>query len=78
VPKDRVIDLRGDSARDLTKLADALGDRTLAQQWRDDGLTTVPQVIEDRCKVAQALRDRADWVILLDDFPPNATTWRRT
>lgn len=76
VPQDRVIDVRGDSARDLSKLAHAVGGD--AQKWRDDGLTTVPQVIEERSSVAKALKEKGDWIILKDDFPENATTWRKT
>ena len=76
VPQDRVLDVRGNSARDLNALAKAVGGD--AQQWRDDGLTTVPQVIEERSSVAKALKEKADWVILKDDFPENATTWRKT
>jgi hypothetical protein len=71
----RVLDVRGNSARDLRPLAAAVGGD--AQSWRDDGLDSVFAVLENRSSVARAVASMADWVVYLDDYPENATTWRR-
>lgn len=72
---DRVLDVRGSTARDLSKLAEAVdGD---AQGWRDDGLDSVFAVLENRSKIRSKVEAMADWIIYLDDFPADATTYRK-
>lgn len=71
----RVLDVRGRNARDLSALASALGME--ASDWRDDGLDSVFAVLENRRKVAAAVAELADWIIYSDDFPENATTYRK-
>lgn len=71
----RVLDVRGRSARDLAPLARALD--LDAQDWRDDGLDSVFSVIENRRSVREAINEMADWIIYSDDYPENATTYRK-
>lgn len=73
VPTAKTLDVRGKDARDLNRLAEQVdGDR---EAWRDAGYDSVFSVIENVPSVREKLKETSDWLIFLDDYPENATTW---
>jgi hypothetical protein len=73
---DSVLDVRGRGCRDLTKLAAAL--EMDAQDWCDSGYDSVYAVIENSRPARVALANLGvAWLCYHDDYPVNATTWKR-